>query len=184
VALADAQQALRLVRSRATEWRIDPHRVAVMGFSAGGHLASTLGTQYDSGQPTATDPVARQSCRPDALILMYPVISSEPGVAHAGSFENLLGKTPSPAQLTRFSNDRQVTPDTPPTLLIHAADDDLVPAENSIRFYQALLRHHVPATMYLYPDGGHGFSFARHKTGPVTRWPQDCMAWLEWIGWK
>ncbi|TAE52016.1 MAG: alpha/beta hydrolase, partial [Bacteroidetes bacterium] len=165
VALADAQRAMRLLRSRAAEWKLDPQKIAVMGFSAGGHLASTLGTHFDAGQSKTKDPIEQQSCRPDALILMYPVVSGDTAVSHAGSFENLLGKNPTLEQVRYFSNETQVTAQTPPTLLIHATDDEAVPVENSIRFYEALRKQGISASLLIYPTGGHGFSFARHKSG-------------------
>jgi acetyl esterase/lipase len=175
--LLDAKRALRLVRSHATEWGIDPHQIGVMGFSAGGHLASTLGTQYDVGDTSATDPIDRISSRPDFMILMYPVISFDPAVGHSGSRRNLLGEQDSPELVDFYSGERNVTTDTPPTFLVHAFDDKSVPVQNSLRFYEALLAHNVPSEMHLYPDGGHGFGLAVNR-GHLETWTDRCIDWL------
>jgi acetyl esterase/lipase len=144
--LQDAQQAIKVVRERAAEWKINPNQIGLMGFSAGGHLASTTGTHF--GKSYISNP-ANTSLRPDFLILVYPVISMQEGLTHGGSKENLLGKQPSVEQTNLFSNEMQVTKDTPPTWLTHTGDDTAVPVENSIRFYQALIRNGVPAEMHL-----------------------------------
>lgn len=177
VALMDAQTAMRLVRMRSEEFQIDPNKVGVMGFSAGGHLASTLSTHYDGGDVDADSLVDRYSCRPDFSVLMYPVISMDTTFGHRGSGRNLIGKDPSAEMQHHFSNEMQVTDDTPPTLLIHASDDLSVPVENSIVYYQALRRHGVPAAMHIYESGGHGFSFAK-GLGAVSKWPEACKAWM------
>lgn len=166
VALADAQEAMKMVRDRAYEFNVDPTRVGVMGFSAGGHLASTLSTHYDS------------ESRPDFSILMYPVVTFDPEVAHPGSAKNLLGENASQAELDHFSNEKQVDENTPPAILIHAQDDKAVPAENSIRYYQALLKAGVPAAMHIYASGGHGFSFAE-GLGAVEQWPMEVKQWMD-----
>ncbi|WP_045226085.1 alpha/beta hydrolase [Methyloterricola oryzae] len=152
----DARQALRVVRQRAAEWNINPQRVGVWGFSAGGHLASTLSTAFDAGQPAATDPIERQSSRPDFSILFYPVISMDEGVTHGPSRRNLLGPTPAPELIARYSNDQQVSAQTPPTFLLHAGDDTVVPVENSLQYYRQLVKHQVPARLVVYETGGHG----------------------------
>src|SRR5690606_29054092 len=158
--LLDAQRAIRLTRAHATDWGIDPAKVGIMGFSAGGHLASTSATHFDAGDPAATDPVDRLSSRPDFAILIYPVVSLDERVSHGGSRRNLLGETPSQEQVDFYSNELQVTAETPPTFLLHSGDDQAVPVENSLRFYRALIAHGVPAEMHLYPYGGHGYALA------------------------
>ena len=144
VPLLDAQRAIRTVRSHADEWHLDPHRIGIIGFSAGGHLASTAGTHFDSGNPQATDPIDRISCRPDFVVLVYPVITMGEKT-HTGSKRNLLGSNPTPEATELFSNEKQVTDQTPPTFLAHAVNDAAVPPENSREFYAALKQHHVPA---------------------------------------
>jgi len=181
VALEDAQRAMRLVRYHAKEWNIDPAKVGIMGFSAGGHLASTVATHYDKGNPEAKDPVERMSCRPDFVLLGYPVISMDDAITHKGSKKALLRSDPSPQRAKEFSNELQVTEDTPPAFLFLAADDKAVPPENSIRFFEALKKHGVPAEMHIYPSGGHGFSLAINRDRHTARWTQDAAAWLRWI---
>lgn len=177
IPLNDAQRALRFVRSKAGEWQIDPNRIGIMGFSAGGHLASTAGTHYDEGDPSADDPLDRASCKPNFLVLVYPVISMEDGVTHGGSRKNLLGETPTAEQIKFLSNDLQVTAKTSPTFLVHAGDDKAVPVENSWRFYDALLKHDVPAELHVFERGGHGFGMRAHDL-PVGHWPELLEAWL------
>jgi len=178
--LMDAQRALRLVRYHAREWHIDPTKVGVMGFSAGGHLASTAGTHFDAGDPDATDPVERLSCRPNCMILGYPVITMADSITHRGSKQNLLGLHPSAKLVRNFSNELQVTDNTPPTFLFLASDDQVVPPANSLFFYQALIRHHIPAEMHIYPEGGHGFSLAIGKSH-LSTWTHSCAEWLRWL---
>ncbi|RMG17318.1 MAG: alpha/beta hydrolase [Bacteroidetes bacterium] len=178
VALMDAARAMRLLRSRAAQWQLDPDRMGIMGFSAGGHLASTLITHFDAGQPEATLEVERFSSRPDFAILMYPVITMKEAYTHRGSRNNLIGNNPSEDAVNHFSNEEHVSPQTPPTILIHANDDKGVVPENSLLFYQALRRHGVPAALHIYEQGGHGFSFARDK-GAVKGWPEVCRAWMK-----
>jgi acetyl esterase/lipase len=177
VPLDDAQRAIRLTRARAGEWGINPAKVGIMGFSAGGHLASTAGTHFDAGQPDAADPVERISSRPDFMILVYPVISMMKETTHGGSRANLLGENPPDELVRRYSNELQVTSQTPPTFLVHAGDDGAVPVNNSLLFYQSLVAHHVPAELHLYPYGGHGFSFALRR-GRLENWSQLCARWL------
>jgi acetyl esterase/lipase len=178
--LLDAQRAIRMARYHAKEWNINPQKVGVMGFSAGGHLASTAGTRFDSGNPDSDDPVEKLSCRPDFMILGYPVISMDESVTHKGSKRNLLGPDPTPELVEEFSNELQVSEETPPTFLFLASDDKVVVPENSIRFYQALIKNKVPAEIHIYPEGGHGFSLAVNKPH-VSKWSSDCAAWLKWI---
>jgi len=152
--LQDAQQAIKTVRGGAAEWGINPSKIGIMGFSAGGHLASTAGTHFNKSYIPNPENI---SLRPDFLILIYPVISMKDGMTHGGSRNNLLGKSPSEEQIALFSNELYVTAQTPPTWLTHTGDDTVVPVENSIRFYQELIRNKVPAEMHLYPKGNHGF---------------------------
>jgi acetyl esterase/lipase len=169
--LQDAQQAVLEVRRHAAAWGIDTSRVGIMGFSAGGHLASTEGTHFS--KPLVPDPEGI-SVRPDFMILVYPVISMELGVTHMGSRVNLLGKNPTPAQVKRFSNDEQVTPRTPPAFIIQAEDDSTVSVENSLRFFSAMLHNRVPASLHIYPRGGHGFG----KYPPRDHWMNDLFFWM------
>ncbi|MBI1388339.1 MAG: alpha/beta hydrolase fold domain-containing protein [bacterium] len=179
--MQDVQRALRTVRYNAKDWGIDPGRIGVMGFSAGGHLASTAGTHYDAGDPTAKDPIEQVSCRPDFMILVYPVITLDDPYAHKGSRRNLIGENPSKELQDSLSNEKQVTDDTPPTFLMHTYDDTGVPCENSIFFYLALRQHHVPAEMHLYEPGKHGFGLAPND--PVlSTWPDRCIDWLKTRG--
>jgi acetyl esterase/lipase len=184
VPLLDAQRAVRLVRSRAAEWNIDPARIAVMGFSAGGHLISTLETHFDAGDAKAADPVDRASCRPDYVVLGYPVVSLRDGVTHAGSKLNLLGPDPDPALVGNLSNETQVTPQTPPTVLVHAVDDGPVPIENSRLMLAALQKAGVPGELQEYSSGGHGFGFGPKQTTAPAGWLERAVAWLEAQGYK
>lgn len=178
--LMDAQRALRLTRFHAAGWNIDTSMIGIMGFSAGGHLASTLGTHFDYGDPDAPDPVDRISCRPDFMILIYPVISFTESFMHAGSEKALLGNDPDPELFKHYSNELQVREDTPPTFLLHAGDDDGVPVANSLAFYQALNEKNIPAEMHIYPEGGHGFSLALGK-GHLEHWTDCCIDWLRFL---
>jgi acetyl esterase/lipase len=178
VPLLDAQRAVRLVRSRAAEWNIDPAQIAIMGFSAGGHLASTLVTHFDAGNVNSPDPVERQSCRPDYAVLVYPVITLAPGVTHEGSKAHLLGPQPDAALVENLSNERQVTPQTPPTVLVHAADDFMVPIENSRLMLAALQKAGVPCALQEYPSGGHGFGFGPNHDKAPPGWLDRVQAWL------
>jgi len=177
VPLNDAQRALRMVRSHAEKWQIDTDRIGIMGFSAGGHLASTAGTHYDDGDPAATNPLNQISCRANFMVLAYPVISLEDDITHRGSRKNLLGDSPSAELIAEFSNHKQITAETSPTFLVHAGDDKAVPVENSWRFYHALLKHNVPAEFHIFERGGHGFGMRAHDL-PVGRWPELLEAWL------
>lgn len=173
----DVQRALRTVRAKAVEWKVDPARIGVMGFSAGGHLSSTAATHFDDGNPQASEPIDRVSCRPDVAILCYPVITLNPPFAHMGSRKNLLGENPAADLVELFSNEKQVTARTPPTFLFHTVDDAAVPVENSIAFAEALRKNKVPYEMHLYEHGRHGVGLA--KNDPALRtWPTLLENWL------
>ena len=184
VPMHDGQRAIRWVRSHAAEFNVDPHKIGVMGFSAGGHLASTLETHYDAGAPAAPDPVDRASCRPDFAILVYPVITlTKPGETHEGSKLNLLGPNPDPAVAANLSNETQVTAQTPPTILFHAQDDHAVSIQNSRDMYAALQKAGVPSELHAYPHGGHGFGYGRHPDNSPKGWfDVDLDAWLKKMG--
>jgi acetyl esterase/lipase len=174
--LQDVQQAIRVVREGAAKYKINPARIGVMGFSAGGHLASTAGTHYDSKQiETST------SLRPDFLMLIYPVISFSDSVGHLGSREQLIGKTPSEEKIKLYSNELQITANTPPTFLVHATDDDVVNVANSVLFYENLVRHKVPAELHIYQQGGHGFGMNNPRS--PDKWMDRLKNWMEWNGW-
>lgn len=182
--LVDAQRALRLVRHRAKDYGVDPNRVGIMGFSAGGHLASSAGTHFDAGDPKADDPVGKAGCRPDFLILAYPVVSLRDGVTHDGSRKNLLGDKPTAAQLADLSNDERVTKETPPTFLFHTHVDTAVVPENAIRFYLACKKAGVPCELHVYEKGRHGVGLGRDPkwTGGETStagWPDRLGEWLK-----
>jgi acetyl esterase/lipase len=180
--LTDAQRALRMVRSGAAEFRVAPDAIGIWGFSAGGHLASTLGTHFDAGDAAASDPIERVSCRPDFLVLAYPVISFTTEYAHRGSLRNLLGDNPDPKLVEQFSNEKQVTKDTPPTFLFHTDEDDGVPAENSVLFYLALRKAGVPAELHIYQHGHHGVGLA--PTDQVlSSWSDRLADWLKARSW-
>jgi acetyl esterase/lipase len=181
IELGDAQRALRMVRARAQEFGVLTDRIGMMGFSAGGHLASTAATHFDAGKPDAADPVDRAGSRPDFLILGYPVISSDPAIRHAGSFRNLLGDNPDPKLLEDLSNDRRVTSETPPTFLFHTTADTGVPPENSVRFYLALVRAKVPAEMHIFENGPHGVGLALGDPA-LSAWPTLLANWLRGRG--
>ena len=174
--LLDAARAIRLVRTRAGEWALDPDRVGILGFSAGGHVASTAGTHFDSGKLGAPDPIERVSSKPNLMILIYPVITMREKT-HAGSKKNLLGDNPSPELVTLLSNDEQVTKETPPTFLVHTTTDPAVPVENSISFATALRKAGVPFELHLYERGPHGFGLGG-KDPILATWPDRCADWL------
>jgi acetyl esterase/lipase len=174
--LHDAQRAIRLVRSSAADWRIRPDRVAMLGFSAGGHVAATAGTHFDAGDAHAADPIEQENSRPDALILCYAVITFAEH-RHQGSLENLLGPDAPAALREQLSLERQVTPQTPPTFLWHTADDASVPVENSLLFASALGRRGVPFALHVYPHGRHGLGLATDDP-QVSTWTDLCARWL------
>lgn len=175
--LMDAKRAIRLVRANAAKWNIKKDQVGIMGFSAGGHLASTLGTHFDNGDANAADSVERQSSRPDFMVLVYPVISMSKPIMHAGSRNNLIGQNADSTLAKLYSNELQVTKETPPTFLLHATDDKGVPVENSLLFYQALKDNGVSAEMHVYPTGGHGFSLGMGK-GYLEGWTDLLVQWM------
>ena len=177
IEMNDAQRAIRFSRAHAKEWGIDPARVGILGFSAGGHLASTAGTHFDAGKVDAVDPIDRLSCRPDFLVLLYPVITLKGPYAHNGSRINLLGKDADDKLIESLCNDKQVTADTPPTFLVHTTEDSGVPPQNSILFYQALRKAKVPAELHIFEKGRHGLGLGP-KDLPFSSWPRDCAAWM------
>jgi acetyl esterase/lipase len=177
VPLQDAQRAIRTVRAKAGEWNIDPKRVGILGFSAGGHLAATASTQFDSGDANAKDPVGRQSSRPDVSVLVYPVITMTEPHTHAGSRRNLLGENSTDEQAEAQSAERNVSKETPPAFLFHTADDQAVPVENAIVYAMALRMYGVPFELHIYEKGRHGVGLAADD--PVLRsWPARCADWL------
>ena len=172
--LQDAQQAIRMVRKQAAAWQLDPAKIGIMGFSAGGHLAATAATHFNTLADATTKDTS--SVRPAFVILLYPVISFEDSIAHKGSKTNLLGKDPTAAQVILYSNELQVTKNSPPAFLVHAGDDASVPVENSIRYYQACIKNKVPAEMHIYPKGGHGFGLNNKTTN--DKWFDRLINWL------
>ncbi len=181
IELGDALRAIRIARSRAQEFGIAPGRIGMIGFSAGGHLASTAATHFDAGNPSASDPIDRASSRPDFLILGYPVISFKPDVTHRGSVRNLLGESPSQAQIDELSNELHVTAQTPPTFLFHTNADTGVSAENSVRFYLALRAANVPAEMHIFEKGPHGVGLALGDP-LLGEWPPILANWMRGRG--
>jgi acetyl esterase/lipase len=181
IPMHDGQRAIRTVRSRAAEWKLDPARIGVIGFSAGGHLASTLGTHFDAGDSNADHPIDRVSSRPDFMILCYPVITMIKEFGHKGSRENLLGPAPGKDLLESLSNETQVKPDTPPTFLFHTSEDSGVLPENSVAFYSALRKADVPAELHIYEKGPHGVGLAKTIPG-TSSWPDRCVEWMKLHG--
>ncbi len=179
VALIDAQRAVRMTRYYASDWGIQTDKIGIMGFSAGGHLASTVGTQFDKGISNSKDPIQKLSSRPDFMILMYPVISMSEDFMHKGSMKNLLGENPTEEQMLRFSNEKQVTADTPPTILIHSSDDKGVLVANSIKFYEALFQNGVSAELHIFNSGRHGFGLGRNDGSSHNMWKENCEAWMK-----
>lgn len=166
VPLSDAEQAIRIVRQHAAEWNINPHRIGIMGASAGGHLAASLATLYSS-----------QETRPDFQVLFYPVISMKEGVTHAGSRVNLIGEKPSAELEKKYSLEQQVNAQTPQAFIMLSSDDGAVPPANSLGYYEALLKNHVPATLHAYPIGGHGWGFRDNFTYK-RQWTDELEKWL------
>ena len=177
VALMDAQRAMRIIRKNSKIWNIDPNKIGVLGFSAGGHLASTLSTHHDNGLDLSDLEIEKTSSRPDFSILVYPVITMNRPYAHNGSRENLLGKIPSQEYLDYYSNDLQVREDTPPAILIHSDDDKGVLPENSIQYYLALRKYNIPAALHIWEDGGHGYGLGNDK-GSIKSWAKICEEWM------
>lgn len=176
IPLEDVKRAIRITRYHAPEWRVDPNRVGILGFSAGGHLASTVGTQFDYGNKLAEDPIEYHSSRPDLMVLCYPVISMREQT-HEGSKLNLLGENPNQELVRQLSNEIQITIDTPPAFLWHTADDAAVDVENSLLFAASLSRHNIPYDLHVFQSGPHGLGLAMEHP-EVKVWPILCEAWL------
>ncbi len=175
--LQDAKRAIRIVRSNAKKWNISENQIGIMGFSAGGHLASTLGTHFDSEDKLPKSETESISARPDFMILVYPVITMNSAFGHQGSRENLLGLNPSQELINYYSNELHVNSKTPPTFLIHSSDDSTVPVKNSIVFYEALQKEKVKVEMHIFPEGGHGFGLAIGK-GHLQNWTDNLYQWI------
>lgn len=181
VEMEDGQRAMRYVRSHAKDYGIAADRIGIWGFSAGGHLASTVGTHFDGGNPGAPDPIDRESSRPDFMVLAYPVISFTTPYVHKGSMDSLLGDHPDPKLVRYLSTELQVTPQTPPTFLFCTDSDPTVPAENSVLFYLALRKNHVPAEMHIFAQGPHGVGLAQ-KDPALSIWPTLLAHWFRTRG--
>ncbi len=177
IELGDVQRAIRLVRSHAADWRVDPGRVGILGFSAGGHLAMTASTRFDNGAAGSADAVDRVSSRPDFAVLGYPVISMTEEWTHKGSRTNLLGDNPDPELAKSLSGERAVTKDTPPTFLFQTSEDTVVPAENSVHYYLALRKAGVPAEMHVFEKGPHGVGLANDDAA-LSEWSKLLANWL------
>jgi acetyl esterase/lipase len=176
--LQDAQRAIQLVRQNAKKWHVDPTRVGIMGFSAGGHLAATAGTHF---KKSMIENIGNINLRPDFMVLIYPVISFTDSIGHIGSRDNLLGKNPTAEKIVEYSNELQVTEKTPPAFLVHAGDDDEVKVQNALYFYEALQRNNIPAELHIYPKGGHGFGMNNSTT--KDKWMNLLKYWLQSNGW-
>lgn len=179
--LQDAQRAIRTVRARGAEWGVNPQRIGILGFSAGGHLASTAATHFDAGETDAADTIQRVSCRPDFAVLCYAVIAFDEPYTHKGSQANLLGKDAAAELVRSLSNEKQVTPQTPPTFLWHTDEDTGVPPDNSIAFYSALKKAKVPAELHVFARGRHGLGLALDVPG-TNQWSKLCEAWMNQRG--
>jgi acetyl esterase/lipase len=169
---------MRTIRRNAAGWRIDPDRVGVIGFSAGGHLASTISTHYAEKVYDVKD---NTSARPDFSLLIYPVISFDTSITHRGTMNNLIGLNPDPKQVARFSNELQIDSGTPPAFLVHSADDKAVPVMNSIRYFEGLKKNNIPTELHVFQKGGHGYGLAP-KGGTESSWPALCLKWLKVMG--
>lgn len=181
VPMIDVQRAIRTVRSKAKDFEIDPQRIGILGFSAGGHLASTAATHFNDRPIEPADEIDRASARPDFAILAYPVISMDDAITHAGSKRNLLGPEPDPALVSSLSNDKAVTKETPPTFLFHTYDDTVVKAENSVLFYLACRRAGVPSELHIFEPGRHGVGLAQADP-MLSVWPVLCERWIQLHG--
>lgn len=174
----DARRAMRIIRQNAKQWGVNPAKVGIAGSSAGGHLASTVGTVFDSGNSESTCPIEQISCRPDFMLLLYPVISFDEDFGHMGSRDNLMGKSHDKELVRKYSNELNVSAETPPTFFILADDDKAVPPQNSIEFYSALKKYDIPAEMHIFQQGGHGFGITK-KNLPSDQWPEMFYSWLK-----
>lgn len=179
--MLDAQRAVRLTRHHARDWNINPESVGILGFSAGGHLTTSVLTHFDLGKTDASDPVDRLSCRPDFGVVCYAVIAFGESFTHSGSQRNLLGEEAAPDLVQSLSNEKQVTKHTPPCFVWHTAEDKVVPAENSLRFYSALVQHEVPSELHIFPEGQHGIGLGGSVPG-ADQWPDLCKHWLTRLG--
>jgi acetyl esterase/lipase len=173
--LQDAQEAMRIIRRNASEWKINPGKIGVIGFSAGGHLASTLSTHYAENVYKLNDSI---SARPDFSLLIYPVISFNASFTHMGSRNNLIGNNPSEETINHFSNELQVTGKTPPAFLVHSGDDNAVPVKNSILYFESLIKYKIPAELHIFEKGGHGYGLSIDK-GTQSAWPGLCIKWMK-----
>jgi len=182
VPMLDAQRAIRTMRANASQWNIDPAKIGVLGFSAGGHLASTVSTHHDSGNADSDDMIEQASCRPDFSILAYPVIVLGESFTHRGSELNLLGENPAPELIRDLSNHLAVDSRTPPTFIFHTVEDTAVPVEHSLEYFRALRAANVPAEMHLFETGRHGVGLATGMPGP-SAWPSLCKSWMKLHGW-
>ena len=176
--LQDAQEAIRIIRRNARAWNIDTARIGVIGFSAGGHLASTLSTHFDEKVYESKDNI---SARPDFSVLIYPVITMDESFTHLGSRRNLLGENPSGETLRHFSNEMQIRENTPPAFLVHSSDDAVVPVRNSMAYYKALVKFNIPSELHIFQEGGHGYGLAV-STETQSAWPRLCLDWLRASG--
>lgn len=176
--LQDAQEALRVIRRNASSWNINPHKIGVIGFSAGGHLASTLSTHFAEKVYPVKDTT---SARPDFSILVYPVITMDSSFTHAGSRKNLIGDNPSDEMVRHFSNELQITGMTPPTFMVHSEDDKTVPVKNSLVYYEGLVKNRIPSELHIFQKGGHGYGMAGNQ-GTQSAWPELCLKWMKQMG--
>jgi acetyl esterase/lipase len=176
--LQDAQEAMRVIRRNSTEWKINPRKIGVIGFSAGGHLASTLSTHYAEKVYDVADTT---NARPDFSLLIYPVISFDASFTHMGSRINLIGNNPTDDAIKHFSNELQIDARTPPAFMVHSSDDDAVPVKNSLVYYENLVKNKIPAEMHIFQKGGHGYGLAINK-GTQSAWPELCIRWLNMNG--
>jgi acetyl esterase/lipase len=173
--LQDAQEAIRIIRRNREHWRINPQKIGVIGFSAGGHLASTISTHYAEKVYDVSDTT---SARPDFSLLIYPVITFDASFTHMGSRNNLIGKNPSPDAISHFSNELQINAKTPPAFIVHSSDDKTVPVKNSLVYYEGLVKYNIPAEMHIFQKGGHGYGLSVDK-GTQSSWPELCIKWLK-----
>jgi acetyl esterase/lipase len=169
---------MRTIRRNASEWKINPNKIGVIGFSAGGHLASTLSTHFAEKVYNITDTT---SARPDFSILIYPVISFDASFTHSGSRKNLIGDNPSEDAVRRFSNELQITEKTPPAFLVHSANDKTVPVKNSMVYFDGLQKYSIPSELHIFQKGGHGYGLSINK-GTQSAWPDLCLRWMKSIG--